>query len=165
MHVEYRADLRCTPGQLWPFLDEFEKQKLWLPTLLEVVPTSQMPWAVGATFDMRVREGRRISRYEGRVNAHDPPRHLGVSLWGGAFPPGVVMKVDYRVADLGASCRLEYYAEIDTEPLRGPIKLAIPLARVFTFFQIRYFLGNLKRLVEAAARAEATRKSQAKRTS
>ncbi len=67
------------------------------------------------------------------------------------------MKVDYRLADLDSRTRLEYYSEIDTSPLRGPIKLAIPLARVFTFFQIRYFMRNLKRLAEAAARAESTR--------
>jgi hypothetical protein len=165
MHVEYRAEMRCTPWQLWPFLDEVEKQKLWLTTLLEVVPTSQTPRSVGATFDMRVREGRRISRYEGRINAYDPPRHLGVLLWGGSFQSGVVMRVDYRVADLGASSRLEYNAEIDTESLPAPIKWAIPIARVFTFFQIRYFLGNLKRLAEAAARAEASRNPQARRSS
>jgi hypothetical protein len=165
MHVEYRAEFRCTPWQLWPLLDDVDKQKLWMTTLLEIVPTSQIPRAVGATFDMRVREARRISRYEGRINAYDPPRHLGVSLWGGAFQPGVVMKVDYRLADLNATTRLEYYAEVDTESLRGPIKLAIPIARVFAFFQIRYFLGNLKRLAESAARLESARKPQARRSS
>ena len=165
MHVAYRAEVRCTPWQLWPFLDEVEKQKLWLTTLLDVVPTSQTPRTVGATFDMRVREGRRISRYEGRINAYEPPRHLGVSFWGGAFQPGMVMQVDYRLADLGATTRLEYYAEINTENLRGPIKLAIPLARVFTFFQVRYFLGNVKRLAEAAARQESARKSATSRSS
>ncbi len=164
MHVEFRVEMRCTPWQLWPFLDEVEKQKLWLTTLVEVVATSQVPRAVGATFDMRVREGRRISRYEGRVHAYDPPKHLGVLLWGGSFQPGVVMKVDYRVADLGASSRLEYYAEIDTESLRPPVKWAIPIARVFAFFQIRYFFGNLTRLAEAAARAEAKSKSTARRS-
>ena len=63
------------------------------------------------------------------------------------------MQVDYRLADLGSSTRLEYYAEIDTSPLRGAVKLAIPLARVFTFFQLRYFMRNLKRLAEAGSRA------------
>ena len=64
------------------------------------------------------------------------------------------MHVDYRVADLTSRCRLEYYAEIDTSPLRGPIKLAIPIARLFNFFQLRYFMRNLKRLAEAAGRSE-----------
>ena len=67
------------------------------------------------------------------------------------------MRVDYRSADLKPGCRLEYYAKLDTEQLRGPIKLAIPLARVFTFFQIRYFMRNLKRLAEAAAKSDAGR--------
>ncbi|MBI3837126.1 MAG: SRPBCC domain-containing protein [Planctomycetia bacterium] len=162
MHVEFRAECRCTPWELWRFLDETEKQKLWMTTLLEITTTSQLPRAVGTTFDMRVREGRRIARYEGRINAYDPPRHLGVSFWGGALSRGVVMQVDYRLADLGSRTRLEYYALIDTEPLSGPIKLAIPIARVFMFFQLRYFMRNLKRLAEASARSEATRRTPAR---
>lgn len=157
MHVEYRSEIRCTPKQLWPFLDEAEKQKLWLTTLVDLAPTSHMPRAVGSTFDMRVREGRRIATYEGRIHAYDPPRHLGVSFWKGAFSPGVVMKVDYRLADLGTRTRLEYLAEIDTESLTGTLRLAIPIARVFTFFQLRYFMRNLKRLAEAASKVEVAR--------
>ena len=57
------------------------------------MPTSEIPRAVGSTFDLRVREGRRISHYEGRINSYDPPKHLGVSMWGGAFPRGIVMRV------------------------------------------------------------------------
>jgi carbon monoxide dehydrogenase subunit G len=159
MHTEYRAEFRCTPTQLWSFIDDAEKQKLWLTTLVDIVTTSPLERAVGTTFDMRVREGRRISMYEGRINAYDPPRHLGVSFWGGAFGPGVVMKVDYRLADLGALTRLEYYAEVDTSPLPARVKLAIPLARVFTFFQLRYFMRNLKRLAEAASRADIARRA------
>lgn len=158
MRIEYRTEMRCTPWQLWPFLDTVEKQRQWLTTLIEIVPTSEHPRAVGATFDLRVREGRRISHYEGRINAYDPPRHLGVSMWGGAFASGLVMRVDYRVAELPAGCRLEYYAEINTEELPAPFRLAIPVARVFTFFQLRAFMGNLKRLAEAAAKADTGRK-------
>ncbi len=157
MHVDYRAEFRCTPWQLWPFLDELEKQRLWLTTLIELAPTSHVARAVGSTFDMRVREGRRIVRYEGRINAYDPPRHLGVSLWGGAFSKGVVMQVDYRIADLDGRSRLEYMAQIDTENLSGPLKLAMPIARVFTFFQVRYFMRNLRRLAESAGRSDSSR--------
>ncbi len=157
MRIEYRIEMRCTPRQLWPFLDEADKQQQWLTTLIDFVPTSTNPRAVGSTFDLRVREGRRISHYEGRINAYDPPKHLGVSFWGGVFQPGMVMCVDYRIAELPTGCRLEYYAEIDIEELRGPRKLAIPLARVFAFFQLRYFMRNLKRVAEAAAKSEAGR--------
>jgi hypothetical protein len=157
MRIDYRMEVHCTPWQLWPFLDDTEKQKLWLTTLLDIVPTSAIPRSAGSTFDLRVREGRRVSQYEGRINAYDPPRHLGVSFWGGFFRPGLVMHVDYRIADLNDRCRLEYYSEIDFERLRGPSKLAIPIARVFTFFQLRYFMRNLKRLAEAATKSEATR--------
>jgi len=161
MRVEYRQEIRCTARQLWPFLDDGEKQKLWLTTLIELAPTSQIPRAVGSTFEFRVREGRRISHYEGRIDAYDPPRHLGVSLWGGALRKGTAMRVDYRVADLKTHCRLEYYAEIDTSTLPGPLKLAIPLARIFTFFQTRYFMRNLKRLAEATSRGEPTTATRA----
>ena len=157
MRIEYRVEIRCTPKQLWPFLDEPDRQRQWITTLVDIVPTSKQPRAVGTTFDMRVREGRRISQYEGRINSYTPPRHLGVSFWGGHFQPGMVMCVDYRVAELPTGCRLEYYAELNLEDLRGPIKLAIPIARVFSFFQLRYLMRNLKRVAEAAARAEAGR--------
>jgi hypothetical protein len=152
MRIEYRMDLRCTPWQLWPLLDDPERQKLWLTTLVDFASTSPVPRMVGSTFEFRAREGRRISHYEGRINAYDPPRHLGVSMWGGSLRQGSVMRVDYRVADLGQNCRLEYYAEIDISMLRGPIKLAIPLARLFNFFQLRYFMRNLKRRAEATGR-------------
>jgi hypothetical protein len=157
MHIEYRAEFRCTPAQLWPYIDEVDKQRLWLTTLVDIAPTSHLPRAVGSTFDMRVREGRRLSHYEGRINAYDPPRHLGVAFWGGAFPRGIVMHVHWRLADLGTRTRLEYHAEVDTSKLGVAQKLAIPIARVFSFFQLRSFMNNLKRLVEASARAEATR--------
>lgn len=157
MRIEYRIEIRCTPKQLWPFLDEPDRQRQWLTTLLDIVPTSQQPRAVGTTFDMRVREGRRIAKYEGRINSYSPPRHLGVSFWGGPFQPGMVMSVDYRIAELPIGCRVEYYAELNLEDLRGPIKLAIPIARLFSFFQLRYFFRNLKRVAEAAAKTDAAR--------
>jgi Polyketide cyclase / dehydrase and lipid transport len=157
MRIDYRMEVHCTPWQLWPFLDEAEKQKLWLSTLVDIVPTSPIPRSAGSTFDLRVREGRRVSQYEGRINAYEPPRHLGVSFWGGFFHPGLVMHVDYRIADLKDHCRLEYYSEIDFENLRGPSKLAIPIARVFTFFQLRYFMRNLKRLAESTSTSDSTR--------
>jgi hypothetical protein len=157
MRIEYRIEIGCTPRQLWPFLDESDCQKQWLSMLVDVVPTSQQPRAVGSTFDMRMREGRRISNYEGRINSYTPPRHLGVSFWGGNFQPGLVMSVDYRIAELQTGCRLEYYAELDLESLRGPIKLAIPIARIFSFFQLRYLMRNLKRAAEASARLDAGR--------
>lgn len=152
MHIEYRAEFRCRPADLWPLLDDPGRQKLWMTTLVEIVPTSPIARAAGSTFDMRVREGRRIAQYEGRINSYEPLRHLGVSFWGGALGPGVVMTVDYRLADLGDRTRLEYAADIDTDQLPGPFKLAIPLARVFTFFQLRYFMRNLRRLAESAPR-------------
>ncbi len=67
------------------------------------------------------------------------------------------MHVDYRIADLKNHCRLEYYSNLDFGTLRGPSKLAIPLARVFGFFQLRYFMRNLKRLAEASSKSESTR--------
>ncbi len=98
-------------------------------------PHQRLPRAVGSTFDMRVREGRRISSYEGRINAYDPPRHLGVSFWGGLFRPGIVMHVDYRIADCRPAAGWSTTPRSSSIDLHGPVKLAIPIARVFTFFQ------------------------------
>jgi len=159
MRTEFRVEIGCKPLELWPYLDEADKQRAWLTTLVDIVSTSKQPRAVGSTFDLRVREGRRVTNYEGRINAYDPPRHLGVSFWGGAFPPNMVMRVDYRIAELPSGCRLEYYAEVNLDQLRGPIKLALPIARVFTYFQLRHFMRNLKRVAEESALAGSDKQS------
>ncbi len=151
MRTEYRIEIHCTPDHLWPFLNDADKHREWLTTLIDIVPTSKRPQEVGSTFDLRVREGRRITNYEGRINAYDPPRHLGVAFWGGAFPPNMVMRVDYRIAALPSGCRLEYYADVNLDALRGPLKLAIPIARLFTYFQLRHLMRNLKLAAEASA--------------
>ena len=36
MRIDYRMEVRCTPWQLWPFLDEAEKQGL-SPSIAEPV--------------------------------------------------------------------------------------------------------------------------------
>ena len=86
MHVEYRDEFRCTPWQLWPFLDEVDKQRLWLTTLVDMAPTSKVPRSVGSTFDLHVREGRRIAHYEGRINAYDPPAIWACCSGAAPFP-------------------------------------------------------------------------------
>ena len=167
MRVEFRKEFRCTPWDVWPFLNDPEKQRLWLTSLLDFVPTSSIPRTVGSTFDLHMRRGRRVAHFEGRISGYDPPRHMGVMLWGGEWKPGVVIQADYWLADLGTTeqgprTRLEYKAEIDIESLPFTAKLALPLARVYRFFRLRRFMNNLKRLSEDAAQSDSHRASPAR---
>ena len=113
MRTEYRIEIRCTPQQLWPFLDEADRQRQWLTTLVDIVPTSKQPprrW-----FHVRPPRARRAAHFavRGADQRLRSAAASGRSFWGGFFRPNMVMQVDYRVAELPSGCRLEYYAEVE----------------------------------------------------
>jgi carbon monoxide dehydrogenase subunit G len=150
MRIARTVEIACAPEQLWPFLDEPEKQKLWMKGLLENEQAG--PRGVGATFRMTIREGRKAEEYRGEVTAYDPPRHLAVRFGGGAMK-GLSMQVDYRLAPLvDGGTRLDYVAAADRASLPWVLKLLMPLAQLFGRLQLRGFLRTLKRLAEEEGR-------------
>jgi carbon monoxide dehydrogenase subunit G len=153
MRIARTLEIACAPEQLWPFLDEPEKQKLWMKGLLENEQAG--PRGVGSTFRLTIREGRKAEEYQGEVTAYDPPRHLAVRLGGGAMK-GMSMQVDYRLAPLDGGTRLDYVAEADTACLPWVYKLLMPLVQLFGRFQLRGFLRTLKRLAEEEGRKAAS---------
>jgi carbon monoxide dehydrogenase subunit G len=151
MKMEHTMEVRCSPEHLWPFLEEPEKQKLWMKGLLANERTGEGPRGAGSTFRMKIKEGRKVAEYHGEVTAHDPPRHLGVRIWGGALPKGCVMKADYRLTPVAELTRLDYVAEMQAERLGWFLRLLMPLIKLFGRMQLRGFMKQLKRLAEAPA--------------
>src|SRR5262249_55132243 len=149
MEIPYRMEVACPPERLWAFIEEPERQKQWMKGLQENRPTSEGPARVGSTFRMKIKEGSKVGDYDGEVTAHDRPRHLGVRFWGGPFPKGMAMRVDYHLTDLGGATRLDYLARMECED-RLPLfmRLLLPLAKVFSRWQLRGFMQTLKRLAE-----------------
>jgi hypothetical protein len=118
--------------------------------LQESETTSDGPRGVGSTFRMKIKEGSRVADYDGRVTAHDPPKHLAVVFWGGAFPEGMAINVDYQLTDLGGRTRLDYVAASEcSKPLPWWMRLLLPLFQVFGKLQLKGFMKTLKRLAEA----------------
>src|SRR5262249_28436126 len=106
MQVQYTTEIACAPEHLWTFIYEPEKQKLWMKGLLENRSTSEGPPRPGSTFHMRIKEGASVGEYDGEVLTYDPPRQLVVRFWGGNFPKGMEMRVDYRLTEQGGKTRL-----------------------------------------------------------
>ena len=150
METNYTVIIDCTPEQLWPWLEEPDKQKQWMKGLLENVPTTDGPTRVGLTFRMTIQEGRRVAEYDGEVTNYDPHRHLGIRFWGETLQ-GVEMAIDYRLQNLGARTRLDYTAVADTTGAGFLTRLMLPLFKLFSAIQLRSFMKTLKHLAEAEA--------------
>jgi carbon monoxide dehydrogenase subunit G len=147
VRIETVTEIACTPERLWPFLEEPEKQKLWMKGLLENTRSGEGP---GSTFHMKIKEGGRVAEYDGEVTDRDPPRHLAVRLRGGAMPAGMVVNVDYRLTDLHGRTRLDYAAQMTSDRrLSLFLRLLMPLIRLFGKRQLKRFLKKLKQLAEA----------------
>jgi uncharacterized protein YndB with AHSA1/START domain len=148
MRIERTILFNCTAEHLWSFLDEPERQKLWMKGLLENVPTSEGVKGVGSTFRMKIKEGGKVGEYQGEVTAYDRPRHLAVRFWGGPFPKGAAMRADYRLSEQNGQTRMDYVASFECERLPFFLRLLMPLLKCFSAMQLRSFFKTLKKLVE-----------------
>ncbi len=150
MQTVYSTLIDCTPEQLWPWLEEPDKQKQWMKGLLENVSTSEGPTRVGSTFRMTIREGRRVGEYEGEVTNYDLHRRLSIKFWGEMLR-GVEIDVDYQLQHLGDRTRLDYLSTADPSGAGFFIKLMMPLYKIFGLVQLKSFMKTLKHLAEAEA--------------
>ena len=147
MHLEHNIEIDCSPDQLWPWIEEPDRQKQWMHGVISNEPTSETVNEVGSTFLMKIKEGKRITEYNGTLTTFDRPRKLGVKLVGscGKGPP-MEMQVDYALTDLGGRTRLDYDADWE---MRGfMMKLFTPLMYVMGKMFIKKFFKNLKTLAE-----------------
>ena len=148
MQTVYTTLIDCPHEQLWPWLEESDKQKQWMKGLLDNVSTSEGSTRVGSTFRMTIREGRRVAAYEGEITNYAPYRRLSVRMWGEALR-GVEIAADYQLQDLGGRTRLDYVATADVSGAGVFTKLMLPLFKLFSIVQLKGFMKTLKRLAEA----------------
>jgi carbon monoxide dehydrogenase subunit G len=148
MRIQRSTEIDCPPQKLWPFIEEPEQQKRWMRGVLENTLTSPPPARQGSTFRMKIKEGMRVAEFDGEITAHDPPRRLEVRFWGGSFRPGMAMRADYRLADLGGRTRLDYETSLEMKRLGFFTRLFLPLFKVFGSLQVKSFMKALKRIAE-----------------
>ena len=110
MKATYTIEINAPIERAFDLVDDDEKIKLWMDGLEETTYTSDRDREnpVGTIFKQRIREGGRISEYEGEVTNYDKPNRLGVRIGNKHF----VMRVDYRFTPTEAGTRLDYSAEM-----------------------------------------------------
>jgi len=146
MRTEYGIEVNCPPARLWPYLEEPDKQKLWMKGLLENVATSTQQTGVGATFKMKIKEGGKIAEYFGEVLKYERNKLLGIKLWGGPLKDMEVF-VDYTLIDLNGRTQLDYLAIMEIKGLM--MKIFSPLFKAFSMMQLKSFFKTMKRLAES----------------
>jgi carbon monoxide dehydrogenase subunit G len=151
MRMQETVVFNCSQERLWGHIEEPEKQKQWMKGLLSNESTSPGRDGVGSTFRMQIKEGRSVATYDGEVTTHDKPRRLEVRMWGGNFPGGMAMRVDYVLTAVEAGTRLDYTCEMEGKRPGFFLRLMMPLFMIFGRMQLRGFLRTLKRLVETPA--------------
>lgn len=150
MRVTFAQECDCTPERLWRCIEEPELQKQWMKGLLDNHLTSAGPRGVGSTFRMKIQEGRKAADYDGKVTAYDRPWHMAVEFWGGNFPPGMAVRVDYRLSEQSGRTLLDYSAEMAAGcKLPWWMRLMMPIGKIFMKMQLRGFMKSLKRLAES----------------
>ena len=100
--------------------------------------------AVGTTFTQRIREGGRITEYQGEITLYDPPNAWGSQVSGGSY--SMVVEYHLTVADGGT----EVVSVVEVDSSSFFVRVMGFLFSWFTRWLGRKQLRKLKELVEAA---------------
>ena len=130
--------------RVWHCIDDLELRKQWQQGLEETlythVPAQGGP--VGTRFTARIREGGRVTVYQGEVLAHEPGRLLRMRMGDRHF----TLLNTVRLAAEGPGTRLEL--EVATTLHSWPARLLRPLSALLLRAMARKQLAALKTLAE-----------------
>jgi carbon monoxide dehydrogenase subunit G len=146
MKMEFATEIRCPPRELWPWLTEPERMKRWMKGLVSVEGPEPAATRAGSKGKLVIKEGGRVSTYDETITAWEPNRRVAISMTG-AHCPGIEMRCDHRLEDLGDATRLHYAFECRTS--RTLFKVMGVVFGWFAKLQAKSFLKTLKRLAEA----------------
>ena len=152
MKVTCDTEIDVTPEQLWPWLTEPEKQKVWMVGVESNELVEGDGHSVGSTFQMKIKEGGRLSDYDGTVTEYDRPKRLGVEMVGGCGKTPMTMRATYALeATPGGGTRLSYEGGGEVPGF------FMKFMMVFFFWMpklmIKKFMKRLKQAAEAEAQA------------
>jgi uncharacterized protein YndB with AHSA1/START domain len=107
--IEYTLEMNAPVEKAFDAVSDPNKQKNWMEGLEETIYPSPIDGnPIGKKFKQRIREGGRVSEYDGEVTAYEKPSHLGVRVGNKQF----VVQVDYRFTPTAAGTQLKYSAEM-----------------------------------------------------
>jgi uncharacterized protein YndB with AHSA1/START domain len=150
MRIETTDTVRCSPQILFSWITEPDKQKQWMKGLISNTPTNSTT-GLGSTFRLVIQEGRKTAEYDGDTTAYEAPSLVEIRMWGGNFPKGMIMRVTYRLTEVGEGTRLDYLLNVEGQKFSWLTRLLLILAKIFSRMQLRSFLKKLRTLAEAEA--------------
>ncbi len=108
--LTYSQEIGAPIETVFELVDYGENLKLWMDGVEETTYTSEVDRdnPVGATFKQRIREGGRVSEYDGEWVAYARPNHIGVTIGSGSFQ----FQTDYRFSSTPSGTRLDYSADV-----------------------------------------------------
>jgi uncharacterized protein YndB with AHSA1/START domain len=146
MRIATVVEINAPVERVWPLVAEDGNIGLWMPDVLETTYPDGRPQGdpVGTRFEQRIREGGRVSTYQGEVTAYAPQSLLGVRLQDqGNFSTDVV----YRLSRQGAGTRLDYTCDVVLKSRLARLMMVIALP--MTWHIVKRHMRNLKRVAEA----------------
>ena len=111
MRQTRRLRVNAPPAKVWELIDDDSKLPLWMPHIIATRYPDGKPhdMPVGTRFIQEMREGDKVSTYEGEVTEYQPGRLLGVLLRPQAFAIHVVYHVqgddDWTLLEYGCDVR------------------------------------------------------------
>lgn len=149
MKVCLDTEIDVTPEQLWPWLVEPERQKQWMKGVESNELVDGDGHSVGSTFKMKIREGGKLSDYDGTVVEYEKPKRLAVELVGGCGKTPMKMVAVYALEPMGSGgTRLRYEGGGELPGIFAKVMM------VFFFWMPKLMLKKFMKSLKKAAEAE-----------
>jgi carbon monoxide dehydrogenase subunit G len=142
MRIESSITINRPAEDIWEYLIDFEKNKMWNPATVDMRLTSEGPLRKGSTY---VWVGQFLGRHiesNTEVTEFEPGRNFSYKIVSGPFPGTASTTLEPAEGGTRVTIRSE-------GDMGGFFKLAEPVMARMSKRQIEGMLANLKDLVEA----------------
>ena len=141
----YSIDIDAPPARVFPWIYASERNRQWLPNLVEAEVLEALPGETGSTFrQVYVENGRRMEML-GTVTGYEQDRYLACEITG-----PFSLRVDYRLHDLGGRTRVTQNSEVVMTGFMKIIGLLLkPMMKKMAANNAANAFARLKQLVES----------------
>ena len=158
MEFGCEVEIKAAAGQIFPWLEDPERMRLWVKGLEYseyLSPSAAL--GVGTRFRQRMREMGRTVTYEGEILQREPPARLVVALMHHRFE----MRVHYRLTGSQHGTHLRY--DLHLRPMDSTVARLEQAMGWMLERNARQQLIRLKDCSENAARTQKTQQSDENR--
>jgi carbon monoxide dehydrogenase subunit G len=142
----FSIDIAAPPARVFHWIHDAERNKQWLPNLVESEVLEQRPGEVGSRFrQMYVENGRRMEMF-GTVTGYEQDRYLACEITG-----PFTLFVDYRLEATGSGTRVTQNSQVRMNGFLMKLIGALmkPMMNKMAAKNAGDSFGKLKRLAEA----------------